>query len=287
MTGRRQSVALTTARGSFGVRRLGRGGPLVVCVHGFPDDASSFDALADTLADTGFQTVSVYLRGYSPSPTTGSLALPDLVEDLLAVIDALSPEEPVLYVGHDYGAQLGYPLLARVPHRVSAAVLLSGAHPGRIRRAARSNPRQLWMSRYIIVFQFGRLADWWVARRRFAYIDQLWRRWSPGFTVPADHAHRVKETLTASMPAPVAMYRGGGFDVPQTPIDVPTLLITGTDDGCALPQLADGQGELFTRAYEEQVWAGTGHYPHWEHPGRAAETITAWFCQHGGTRAEG
>lgn len=42
------------------------------------------------------------------------------------------------------------------------------------------------------------------------------------------------------------MYRAGGFAVPLDDIAVPTLYITGRDDGCALPFLADGQEALFT-----------------------------------------
>jgi pimeloyl-ACP methyl ester carboxylesterase len=87
------------------------------------------------------------------------------------------------------------------------------------------------------------------------------------------------------MPAPIAMYRAGGFGVDQQPIAVPTLYITGADDGCALPHLADGQ-HLFTSAYQAEVWPGTGHFPHLEHPGRAAACALAWMTAHIGRGSE-
>lgn len=270
-----------TARGSFGIRRTGdRSAPLVLCVHGFPDDASTFDDLADRLTVGGYQVAAVYLRGYHPSPLEGSLALDGLVEDLLAVTDALAPGGPAAYVGHDYGAQLGYAILSRHPSRFRAAVLLAGAHPASVARNTRRLPRQLWMSRYIVFFQLGALADRAVARNDFAAVERLWRRWAPGFDPPPDHLAHVKQTLRASMPGPVAMYRAGGFGIGTDPIGTPTLYLTGADDGCALPSLARGQDAFFTGVYQAQVWPGVGHFPHLERPQQTATAVRAWLDHH-------
>lgn len=274
-------AGLDTRRGWFGVRHHGHNGPVVMCLHGFPDDASTYDGLAGSLASAGYRVAAVNLRGYAPSPLDGSLDADALVEDLIAVVDALSPGGPVAFVGHDYGAQLAYAALARSPHRFRAAVLLAGAHPAVLQRNARRSPRQLWMSRYIVFFQLGRFADRRVARDDFAYVERLWRRWAPGFTPPAGHLAQVKRTLAASMPAPVAMYRGGGFAVAEQPIAVPTLVVCGTDDGCALPFLADGQEALFTADYRAERWDGTGHFPHLEHPARTAAAVLDWLARHG------
>ena len=250
----------------------------MLCVPGFPDDASPFAALAAGLADAGQRVVAPYLRGYAPSPLGGSLALPDLVEDLGAILDALAPTGPAAYVGHDYGAQLGYAALTRWPERFAAAVLLAGVHPALIERNARRLPKQLWLSRYILFFQLGGLADRAVARHDFAYVDRLWRRWAaPGFRPDPAHLARVKAPRGASRPAPVAMYRGGGFDLPADPITVPTLFVTGADDGCSLPSLADGQDALFTGCYQAQVWDGVGHFPHLERPADTLHAIRDWL----------
>lgn len=271
-----------TPRGNFAVRLHGPAdGPVVVCQHGFPHDASTFDSLGNELAQAGYRAVAPNLRGYAPSPLDGDLALPGLVADLMAIIDRVSPTDPVALVGHDFGAQLAYPAMTAHPLRFRAAILLAGAHPGLVTRNARRSPRQLWRSRYIVFFQLGPLADRAVARDDFAYLDRLWGRWAaPGAKFPAAHLAHVKQTFRASMPAPVAMYRASGFNVPLAPVSVPTLFVAGAEDGCASPNLAEGQEALFPHSYRAQTWSGTGHFPHLEQPDRAAETVLAWLSTH-------
>lgn len=271
--------SIVTQRGTFGVRHRGASGPLVVCLHGFPDDASTFDALAAALALAGYRVAAVNLRGYAPSPLDGPLDLDSLVEDLFAVIDELSPNDPVFLVGHDYGAQISYPAMAHRPDRFAAASLFSGAHPALVQRNARRSLRQVWMSRYILFFQLGALADRRVARHDFAYVDRLWRRWSPGFAISPERRTHVKRTLAASMPAPVAMYRGGDFAIAEEAIAVPTRYVQGGADGCALPMLSHGQEALFSGPYTAEDWPDVGHYPHLEQPERTATSVLEWFAR--------
>lgn len=271
--------SVNTSRGKFGIRRLGFGnGKRVLCLHGFPDDASTFDGLSSELSIQDFDVAALYLRGYDPSVLEGPYDLGLLVEDLLAVLDTLGWSEPVYLIGHDYGAQIGFAALAQHPRRFQAAVALSGAHPAAIAKNTRRHPRQIWMSRYIIFFQLGGIADRRVARNGYQYIERLWKRWSPTFELDRAHRNSVIATIDKSMPAPIAMYRGGGFGIGPRPISVPTLFITGADDGCVLPQMSDGQELLFSSAYEREVWERTGHFPHLEHPERTSAAVERWFA---------
>lgn len=271
---------IKTARGCFGVRCHGDpSAPLVLCLHGFPDDASTYDQVAETLAASGYRVVAPYLRGYAPSPLEGSLALQILADDLIAQVDALSPDRPVRFIGQDYGAQVGYAALSRSAGRFASAVMLAGAHPAAIGRNIRRFPRQWWMSRYILLFQAPGYAERLFARRDFAYLDTLWRRWSPGFRPAPTHMERVKATMRRSMPAPIAMYRAGGFDIGDDPIAVPLLFIAGADDGCLMPGLADGQERLFTGEYRREIWPDVGHFPQLEQSDRVADAAARWFAR--------
>ena len=42
-------------------------GPLVLCLHGFPDNACTYRYLGPALADAGFRVVAPFMRGYTPT----------------------------------------------------------------------------------------------------------------------------------------------------------------------------------------------------------------------------
>ena len=47
-----------------------RDGPPVLLVHGFPDDARTWDALVPALVAAGYRTIAPYLRGFGPTALT-------------------------------------------------------------------------------------------------------------------------------------------------------------------------------------------------------------------------
>ena len=78
--------------------------PVLVCVHGYPDNASLWAPVADLLADD-FQVVAYDVRGAGASDhpaSTAAYALERLQEDFRAVIDQVSPDRPVHVLAHDW-----------------------------------------------------------------------------------------------------------------------------------------------------------------------------------------
>ena len=103
-------------------------GPLVVCVHGFPDDATSFDAVGGLLAQQGYRVLAPHLRGFGPTrflhdatPRSGQLGA--LVADLLAFVDAMDLDRVTL-VGQDWGSRAAQGVAAMHPERVEHLVSL-------------------------------------------------------------------------------------------------------------------------------------------------------------------
>lgn len=101
---------------SFFVRRDGvrlrvvvegkEAGPTVVLVHGYPDDLHVWDGVVALLHED-FRIVRYDVRGAGASDTPKGLAaytMRELSRDLMAVIDATSPDKPVHLVGHDWGS---------------------------------------------------------------------------------------------------------------------------------------------------------------------------------------
>ena len=281
-------LTIDTPRGQFAVRASGSpDNPLVLHLHGFPDDASTFEALGEGLAGRGFYAVAPFCRGYAPSP----LANPDgsrfgkdlfavLAADVVALADALAPGAPFRLVGHDNGAFTVYHVLALAPERVARAVTLAAAHPATVFRNTSRSPRQLWRSRYAVLFQIPRVSEWIVRHNDFAYVEGLWRRWSPGWDLPPDHLTAVKKTLAASFPAPILHYRSGGFGPGEEwpPLPTPTLYLVGARDGCVLPAMADGQQHRFAGAFRSEVIPDAGHFPHLEQPAVVGRLIEDWLA---------
>ncbi len=111
-------------------RELGnpKGNP-VVMVHGWPDDAGTWDAVAAELASQGYRGLAPYLRGFGPTrflPTaaTRSGQLTALGQDLLEFAQALELQR-FLLIGHDWGARAAYILAALHPQLVRGLVALS------------------------------------------------------------------------------------------------------------------------------------------------------------------
>ncbi|WP_052083078.1 MULTISPECIES: alpha/beta fold hydrolase [Nocardiaceae] len=83
-----------------------RSDPTIVLVHGFPDDHSVWNSIADLLSDR-FHIVAFDVRGAGRSSRPRRVreyALTYLDGDLKAVARALSPHRRVHLVGHDWGS---------------------------------------------------------------------------------------------------------------------------------------------------------------------------------------
>lgn len=82
----------------------------IVLIHGYPDSAEVWHAVAQYLAPH-FNVVAYDVRGTGLSDipqTTADYAFEYLIEDLSQVIKAVSPHQSVHLVGHDWGALQGW-----------------------------------------------------------------------------------------------------------------------------------------------------------------------------------
>jgi pimeloyl-ACP methyl ester carboxylesterase len=85
-------------------------GPTVLMVHGFPDSSVVWSSIACNLSKE-FHVVAYDVRGAGASDvpaTPAEYALPLLVADMAAVINAVSPDAPVHLLAHDWGSIQGW-----------------------------------------------------------------------------------------------------------------------------------------------------------------------------------
>ena len=265
-------------------------GPVVICLHGFPDNAGSFRHQLPALAEAGFRAISVTLRGYECAsiPENGDYSVEAIAADICAVIDQLD-QGPVHLVGHDWGAAIAYNAAAAAPHHFKSLTTMAVPHAGRFARDGLRIPRQLKMSWYMGFFNLPWVSEWVVRRRDYAFVRDLWRKWSPGWSPAPDEMESVIDTLSQPgvLSATLGYYRAAlslsallasAYDA-HYPVPVPTLALSGERDGC----IASDVFERLTVAsdYPEGMRfhriAEAGHFLHQEQPKAVNSLLIDWL----------
>ena len=136
-------------------------------------------------------------------------------------------------------------------------------------RSVKPTPSILWKLRHFATLR-RKTAAATCARDDFAFIDELWRRWSPSWKdVPAEETARVKAAFRepGALEAAVSYYRFIGLRLPKShlmPITVPTAAFAGESD-MMVPRMYEKARGCFTASYEVVQVPG-GHFMHREHP---------------------
>ena len=256
-------------------------GPLALCLHGFPDHAWSFRDQLPALAAAGFRAVAPFMRGYAPSaiPADGCYQTAALAEDAVAMIEALGYDDAVV-IGHDWGATTACGAALAAPARVRKLVIAAVPYGTQMINAFATNYDQQRRSWYMFFFQtpFAEVA---VAHGDFAFLERLWRDWSPGWRWPPQEMARLKETFRQPgvLAAAIGYYRAlldparqdARYAALQSrimiePIEVPAMMLQGADDGCIGAALVEGMDAFFPRGLRLEVVPGTGHFLHQEAP---------------------
>jgi pimeloyl-ACP methyl ester carboxylesterase len=256
-------------------------GPLVLCLHGFPDQARSFRHQMPALAAAGFRVVAPYMRGYPPTsaPSDGRYDGMALGGDVVALLDALEAETAIVF-GHDWGAAATYFAALLAPHRLRKIVTASVPYGPQFFRAFTTDPAQIRRSWYMFFFQHA-VADVAVRHDDFALVDRLVADWSPGWTWPAEDRAATKACLGApgGLEAALGYYRatmGPAFADPavleasaqamSAPLAMPALVLHGADDGCIGRDLVPPMAAYVPRGLRIEIVPGAGHFVHQERP---------------------
>lgn len=271
-------------------------GPVVLLLHGFPDNAHTWRAQLPVLAQAGYRAVALTMRGYEPSsqPADEDYSQATLATDVVAALDALKVEQAHL-VGHDWGAAVGYYAAALAPTRIRSLTTMAVPHPGRFLADIIGHPRQLGLSWYMLFFQLRGIAEWQAARNDFAFIRWLWQQWSPNWGFGANEFDTVLETFRQPgvLKASLTYYRNAlrPSAIPITPtqrvaarftVPVPTLALTGAHDRCIDPEVfrALMVAHDFPAGMRVQKIANAGHFLHQEQADAVNHLLLDWLAQH-------
>jgi pimeloyl-ACP methyl ester carboxylesterase len=268
-------------------------GPLVLCLHGFPDHARSFRHQLPVLAAAGYRAVAPFMRGYAPTDAspTGCYQTAALAQDVNALIDALGAKSATV-IGHDWGAVAALGAAQLAPAKITKLIALSVPHVAPLFQAFISNPLQQRRSWYIFFFQQA-LADAALAFNDFALLERLWQDWSPGWQYPPEEMAALRETFRnpGVVAAALGYYRNlfnPALHDPALveiqaalftePIAVPTLYVHGAKDGCIGVELTNAMDSFFAAGLHKVILQDAGHFVHQEKPAEVNRHILEFLA---------
>lgn len=253
-----------------------RDGPVVVLLHGFPQDSGCWDEVVPALHRAGLRTLAPDQRGYSPDARPSAVSayrLETVAEDVVAVLDAVGVDRAHI-VGHDWGGAVAWQLGAHHPDRLLSLTVLSTPHP---RALARSMTRSLQPVRswYTLAVQVPVLPEL-VLSHTLALSLRL-------SGLPAEVAHRYGRRLArpSDLRGPLAWYRAVLRRPPWELLDarsmpgvvgVPTSYLWGTRDPALGRAAAEATGDYVSGDYRF-VDIDAGHWLPELHPDQVVETV--------------
>ena len=230
------------------------GAEAVLLLHGFPQDASSYDDVVPPLLVAGFRVLVPTQRGYAAS------ALPmrrwdyrpqQLIDDLLGLLDAAAVDR-VHLVGHDWGGAVAWGVAGRHPERVRSLTVLSTPHP------------RAWAESMVRSSQA--LRSWYMAFFQLPWLPELLLSRTLGKTLsdtglPAAHVARYCAGMAGrkSLTGAVNWYRGMLWAGRTPDVPVPTTYVWGRDD-FALGRVAAGRTAAHVTSQYRFLALDAGHW---------------------------
>jgi pimeloyl-ACP methyl ester carboxylesterase len=267
-------------------------GPMVLLIHGYPDNAYSWEHQIQFLSQNGYRVVAPFTRGYLPTATQPNSYFDraTLVVDMVELIDALNDGNPVFLVGQDWGAAISYGILGAFPEKIRRAMILAIPHPVEINRTLKSSLKHCIRSFHWFLFQLPWLPEKLIRIRKGKFLLFLWRIWSPNFD-DIEHVEHiissmlkeqsVEDTLAYYRAAIQSKYRNPElvdvFNKLNQKISVPTRVLCGQQD-MRKEMLPRAQDCFSADAdYQWDLIDNAGHFLHREQPNIINTEILQWI----------
>ncbi len=271
-------------------------GPIVLLLHGWPDSAETWAAVAARLNAAGLRTITPSLRGFGATRfrsggerrtgNSGVLAL-----DAIELMDALGIKR-FMVAGHDWGSNTAEALAVGWPRRVERMAMLS------------TPPRLGGMSTPPFEQAQRQWYHWFQATDRGAeavradpkgFAHVMWLNWSPpGWFDEATFArasaawessdwvdvtlHSYRARWDEAKPDPRSRRLEAKVKKTRT-LKLPALYIHGQVDGVNPPSTSATVAEKFSGPFELVQLPGVGHFPTREAPDAVAEALVRHFTR--------
>ncbi len=266
--------------------------PVMLFLHGFPEYWAAWEPVAQKFTED-YLVVLPDQRGFNLSSKPTAVEDYDtkhLVADMLALINEISPERPIILCGHDWGAAVAYAFAMHHPERIEKLVIVNGVHPITFQRALLAGGQQTKASQYmnrlrepgmdkilsannysklLAMLQNPPLHDWLSDELRQGYVDA----WSqPGALEAMLNWYCGSPMIVPGMnDAPVAMKLTESM-LERYHISMPHLLIWGMKDIALLPEAREGLEQFCADLSIVEIDDGD-HWVIHSHPDKVAAEI--------------
>jgi len=252
-------------------------GEPVLLLHGFPETSHMWVPLMTDLAAAGYRCVAPDQRGYSPGarpPDVADYHYEHLAADALAIAKAAGFDRFHL-IGHDWGAAVGWAVLAVDPAPVASWTALSVAHYRAAAEAVWAEGEQADYRAILDLF----LSD--QAEAALGGNDMAGLRMAWSESSPAQHeAYAAVFGQPGALTAALNWYRAsdahrqalepGGLEFGA--VATPTLVLWGKNDPYVRAQSVHGAAKYMTGPYEV-VELDAGHWLVQERPDEVRENV--------------
>ena len=262
-------------------------GPLILCLHGFPDTPHTFDGVLPLLAAAGYRAIAPWTRGIYPTaiPGDNDYSPLQLGRDALALIEALGESRAVV-LGQDWGAMSAYAAASLDPAAVARMITAAIPHP----RAIRMDPRLMFRGWHFAFLTIPGISEFAARWNNFALLEHFLHAWSPGMKIDPRLLALVKSAYSepGCLKAALGYYRSmpltfAGIgrrrkdrDILFSRTSVPTLCFAGLEDGVFDEAVFDRTPEAFTGPYELVKMQHAGHFLHLQQPAEFASRVLAF-----------
>jgi pimeloyl-ACP methyl ester carboxylesterase len=274
----------------FFVRHWGdKDAPKILMLHGFPEYSGAWADLAPLLA-TRFHCIAPDQRGYGQSWRPAEVEKYKtslLVSDLVALIG----DEPLIVLGHDWGASVAYALTIGRPDLVSKLIIMNGVHPAPFQRELAKGGPQTDASQYIH-FLRREGSEEILAENNFEKLMGLFSAnmnmdWLSGETLTQ---YKAAWRDVSGLRGMVNWYRAsplkiGGpgeaiegltFDPARLQVRCPHLLVWGTADTALRPETTQELEDYAPDLTRIEI-ADVDHWLHHQKPREVADAILGWL----------
>jgi pimeloyl-ACP methyl ester carboxylesterase len=238
----------------------GSGRPILF-VHGFALDHRMWLAQIEEFAPS-HRVIAPDLRGFGKSSATpGTASMRQFAHDLNVMLDARGVDEPICFCGLSMGGYVAWPFLRSYAARVSSLVLCDTRATPDTEKAAQ---QRRTLAEAILKLGSAAASD--------VFLPLLFTRGSA-----PENFEKVRQMITDADPHGLAAALHGMAERPDctdqlTQIDVPTLVICGTEDRITPLAEVRAMADAIPGAQFVEL-PGIGHVTPMEHPAAVNTTI--------------